>query len=52
MITVIAICMNMANVVGYTNCEKDAKQKFSSYVQSNSIAQGLATKVISGFFGK
>ncbi|KAJ3220378.1 Golgi apparatus membrane protein TVP23 A [Dinochytrium kinnereticum] len=54
-VVIVAIVLNMANVIGYTKCEKDARQKLSNYIAGNSYVQGFVGNFISdrisGFFG-
>jgi hypothetical protein len=42
---IIAVMMNVANVVGYTKCDKDAKKKLSNFVTAQS--QGWVGNVVS-----
>ncbi|KAI8919064.1 hypothetical protein PhCBS80983_g04667 [Powellomyces hirtus] len=55
LVTVVALLMSMANVIGYTKCEKDAKAKVASYLAGQSVVQGFVGNMISnrlgGFFG-
>ncbi|KAJ3222450.1 Golgi apparatus membrane protein TVP23 A [Clydaea vesicula] len=57
LIHVLAITLNVANVVGYTKCEKDAKKQMNSYITgaSNSMFQSavgnLISNKVSNFFG-
>ncbi|KAI8848934.1 hypothetical protein BC829DRAFT_392965 [Chytridium lagenaria] len=55
LVVIVAIVLNMANVIGYTKCEKDARAKLSNYIAGNSYVQGFVGNFISdrisGFFG-
>ncbi|KAJ3097487.1 Golgi apparatus membrane protein TVP23 A [Phlyctochytrium planicorne] len=55
LVVIVAIVLNMANVIGYTKCEKDARQKLSNYIAGNSYVQGFVGNFISNrmssFFG-
>ncbi|KAL3902066.1 MAG: hypothetical protein SGCHY_000100 [Lobulomycetales sp.] len=59
LVVAVAIVLNMANVVGYTKCEKDAKSKvnnfISGHVQNSGFMQSMVSSVISsrvqGLFG-
>ncbi|KAJ3105736.1 Golgi apparatus membrane protein TVP23 A [Phlyctochytrium bullatum] len=55
LVVIVAIVLNMANVIGYTKCEKDARQKVTSYISQNSYVQGFVGSFISdrinGMFG-
>jgi hypothetical protein len=42
---IIAVMMNVANVVGYTKCDKDAKKKLSNFVTAQS--QGWVGNMVS-----
>ncbi|KAJ3187975.1 Golgi apparatus membrane protein TVP23 A [Gaertneriomyces sp. JEL0708] len=47
----VAMSMSMANVIGYTKCEKDAKQKVTSYIAGQSTVQGFVGGFISNRIG-
>jgi hypothetical protein len=49
---VIAVMMNIANVVGYTKCDKDAKKKFNNFVaaQSQGWVGNMMTSQIGNMF--
>ncbi|KAI8926196.1 FAM18B [Entophlyctis helioformis] len=50
-VTLVALSMNMANLVGYTQCEKDAKKKIASYVADQGILTNVMSSVISNRLG-
>eukprot|EP00842_Homolaphlyctis_polyrhiza_P004114 jgi/Hompol1/4703/HPOL_003825-RA len=54
-ITIVAISMNVANLIGYIQCEKDAKKKIANYIADqgilSSVVSGLVSNRISSFFG-
>ncbi|KAI7882996.1 DUF846-domain-containing protein [Lichtheimia hyalospora FSU 10163] len=50
-IVVVAIILNMANVYGYTQCDKDAKRKWASGIAAQT-ALGSLGSTASGFVGK
>jgi 4-hydroxybenzoate polyprenyltransferase len=57
-IVVIAISMSIANVYGYTQCDKDAKQKWATTMAAQSAlgslgsgATGLLSKAVSSGIG-
>jgi hypothetical protein len=43
-IVILAITLNMANVTGYTKCDRDAKQKLQGFV-----TQGIMNNLMSNF---
>ncbi|KAI9175949.1 Golgi apparatus membrane protein tvp23 [Blastocladiella emersonii ATCC 22665] len=56
-ITAVALSLNMANVLGYTKCDKDAKKRFAGYGQSvlgssmgQSVVGTLLTRGTGGMF--
>jgi hypothetical protein len=49
-IVVVAIILNMANVVGYTQCDKDAKRKWATGMAAQSAFGSLTGGA--GFVGK
>ncbi|ORX62672.1 DUF846-domain-containing protein [Hesseltinella vesiculosa] len=57
-IVVVAIVLNMANVVGYTQCDKDAKRKWASNMTAQAAfgsltgSAGLVGKAVSSGLGK
>lgn len=53
LIVLIALCLNVANVVGYWKCSKEAKQKFASVAGavSQSILKQAVTSMASTAFG-
>ncbi|TPX64920.1 hypothetical protein SpCBS45565_g05561 [Spizellomyces sp. 'palustris'] len=55
LVTIVAITMSMANVIGYTKCEKDAKAKVTNFIAGQGVVQGFVGNMISnrlgGFFG-
>ncbi|KAI9202264.1 uncharacterized protein BJ171DRAFT_515307 [Polychytrium aggregatum] len=55
LVTFVAIVFNLANVIGYTKCEKDARKKVTNYIASQGMFQsfvgGLVTDRISSMFG-
>ncbi|KAF7722286.1 Golgi apparatus membrane protein TVP23 A [Apophysomyces ossiformis] len=57
-IVAVAIVLNMANVIGYTQCDKDAKRKWAGNAAQSALgtlggnATGLVGKVFSSGLGK
>jgi hypothetical protein len=50
-IAVIAIAMSSANIYGYTQCDKDAKRKWTTIMASQSALGSLGSEV-TGLLGK
>ena len=50
LITVVAISMSMANLVGYTKCDKDAKTKLTS-MADQSFMSNMVSNAISARLG-
>lgn len=51
LVTLVAISMNSANLVGYTKCEKDAKKKLTQYISEQGFVQNLVGNAISQRLG-
>ncbi|KAJ3412382.1 pre-tRNA nuclear export protein [Chytridiales sp. JEL 0842] len=41
LVVVVALVLNMANVIGYTRCEKDARARLTNFVASQGFVQGM-----------
>jgi hypothetical protein len=54
LIVVIAVILNMANVIGYTQCDKDARRKWASNLAARAAgaSPGLMSRVFSMGFGR
>ncbi|KNE65556.1 hypothetical protein AMAG_11169 [Allomyces macrogynus ATCC 38327] len=50
-LTVVAVALNMANVIGYTKCDKDAKKRLAGYGQSV-LSSGVGQSVVSGILSR
>ncbi|KAJ3191510.1 Golgi apparatus membrane protein TVP23 A [Irineochytrium annulatum] len=54
-VVVVALVFNMANVIGYMKCQKDARQKVTNYIAGTSWFQSIMGSFIServgSFFG-
>lgn len=50
MIVIVAIALNLANVIGYTKCEKDAKKNLTS-MASKFVGQQLLSRAGASLFG-
>ncbi|KAJ3091722.1 Golgi apparatus membrane protein TVP23 A [Quaeritorhiza haematococci] len=54
-VCIMAIALNMANVIGYTKCEKDAKNKIAGFMANQGFVQNMVGSMISqrfnNFFG-
>ncbi|KND00622.1 uncharacterized protein SPPG_09139 [Spizellomyces punctatus DAOM BR117] len=51
LITIVAITMSMANVIGYTKCEKNAKAKVTNFIAGQGVVQGFVGSMISNRLG-
>lgn len=51
-IVAVALALNMANVIGYTQCDKDAKQKWASGFASNMLGGSGATGLVGGLMSR
>ncbi|KAI8361232.1 hypothetical protein B0O80DRAFT_153390 [Mortierella sp. GBAus27b] len=52
LIVAVALALNFANVIGYTQCDKDAKQKWASGFASNVLSSGAAGGFMSGLMSR
>ncbi|CAG8485484.1 2010_t:CDS:2, partial [Paraglomus brasilianum] len=54
LIVVVALTLNIANVIGYTQCDKDAKRKWASGLAARAASSnsGVIGKLFSFGFGK
>ncbi|KAH6568610.1 hypothetical protein BASA50_000427 [Batrachochytrium salamandrivorans] len=50
-ITLVAVSMTMANLIGYTQCEKDAKKRVASYIADQGIMGNVVSSIISSRIG-
>ncbi|KAK3807134.1 MAG: Golgi apparatus membrane protein tvp23 [Linnemannia elongata] len=51
-IVAVALALNMANVIGYTQCDKDAKQKWASGFASNMLGGSGAGGLMGGLMSR
>jgi hypothetical protein len=51
LVDIVALSFNIANLLGYYKCEKDAKQKLGGFLGNKSMFQGMIGNVISNRIG-
>ncbi|KAL6590216.1 DUF846-domain-containing protein [Neocallimastix sp. 'constans'] len=51
LVDIVALSFNIANLIGYYKCEKDAKQKLGGFLGNNSMVQSMIGSVISNKVG-
>ncbi|KAJ3037102.1 Golgi apparatus membrane protein TVP23 A [Rhizophlyctis rosea] len=51
LVTIVSIVMNVANLIGYTRCEKDAKAKLTSFIAGQGMVQGMVGNFITNRIG-
>ncbi|KAI8843865.1 hypothetical protein BJ741DRAFT_589436 [Chytriomyces cf. hyalinus JEL632] len=48
---VVALILNMANVVGYSRCHKDSQSRVNSFMQNQGFMQGMVTTMVGNSIG-
>jgi len=51
LVDIVALSLNVANLIGYYKCEKDAKQKLGGFLGNKNMLQGIIGNVISNKVG-
>lgn len=52
LIVAVALSLNFANVIGYTQCDKDAKQKWATGFASNMLGGSGAGGIMGGLMSR
>ncbi|KAJ3129179.1 Golgi apparatus membrane protein TVP23 A [Physocladia obscura] len=48
---VVALVLNMANVIGYTRCHKDAQSRVNNFIQNRGLMQSVVTTIVGNTIG-